>query len=255
MPPAIMRGIDMNETLKTLSNHRSIRNYTGEPVTDADLDAIAAAAQSAPTSINGQQATIICVQDQASKNRIAELCGGQAWIAQAPVFLLFCADFHRARIAAAMHDRELAITDSVEGLLVGAVDVGIALANAAAAAESLGLGVVPIGAVRSQPEALVALLDLPRYVFPICGLVVGHPADPSAIKPRLPRAAVFHREKYQPDLQPLIEEYDTRLAAHMTAATEGRRTHTWSQAVSGFYDHVYFPNVRAALEKQGYGCN
>ena len=245
----------MNETLNTLTKHRSIRSYTEQPVSDADLDAIAGAAQAAPSSINGQQATLVCVQDKATKARIAALCGDQSWIVQAPVFLLFCADFHRAHIAAEMHGRELAITGSVEALLVGACDVGIALANAAAAAESLGLGIVPIGAVRSQPEALIELLDLPRYVFPICGLVVGHPADTSAIKPRLPRATVFHREKYQPDLKPLIEEYDSQLAAHMTAATAGRLTQTWSQTVSGFYDHNYFPNLRSALEKQGLGCN
>ncbi|MFA7242290.1 MAG: NADPH-dependent oxidoreductase [Sulfuricellaceae bacterium] len=244
----------MNDTLKTLTNHRSIRNYTEQPVTDAELDAIAGAAQAAPSSINGQQATIVCVQDKATKKRIAELCGGQPWIDQAPAFLLFCADFHRAHIAAEMHDRQLTITDSAEALIVGACDVGIALANAAAAAESLGLGIVPIGGVRNQPEALIELLGIPRHVFPICGLVVGRPADPSAIKPRLARSAVFHREKYQPDLKPLIEEYDTRLAAHMTAATHGRLTHTWSQTVSGFYDHIYFPDLQPALEKQGFGC-
>jgi len=244
----------MNETLNTLTSHRSIRSYTSQPVSDADLAAIARAAQAAPSSINGQQVTIICVQNHATKKHIAELCGDQPWIDQAPAFLLFCADFHRAHLAAEMNQRPLAITDSIEALIVGACDVGIALANAAAAAESLGLGIVPIGAARNQPEALIDLLAIPRHVFPICGLVVGHPANHSALKPRLPQAAVFHHEKYQPDLQPLIAEYDPQLAAHMTAATGGRLTKTWSQTVAEFYDHIYFPNLRAALEKQGFGC-
>ncbi len=244
----------MNETLKTLTSHRSIRSYTAEPVTDEQLDAIVHAAQSAPSSINGQQVSIICVQDQANRLRIAELSGGQPWVAQAPAFLLFCADFHRAHLAARMRGHELAITGSVEALIVGACDVGLAMGNAIAAAESLGLGIVPIGGVRNQPQALVELLGLPRYVFPICGLVVGHPASQTALKPRLPRAAVFHREKYQPDLQPLIEEYDPILASFMERATQGRLTKPWSQAVAEFYDHLYFPDIRAALEKQGFDC-
>lgn len=244
----------MNETLKTLTHHRSIRSYTDQPVTDEQLEAIVHAAQSAPSSINGQQMTIVCVQDPANRQRIAELSGGQPWIAQAPVFLLFCADFHRARIAAEMHGRELAITESVEALIVGTCDVGLAMGNAIAAAESLGLGIVPIGGVRNQPMGLVEMLELPRYVFPICGLVVGHPASYAALKPRLPRAAVFHREKYQPDLQPLIEEYDPVLAAFMDRVTQGRITKNWSQTVAEFYDHLYFPDIRAALEKQGYAC-
>lgn len=244
----------MNETLKTLTRHRSIRSYTDEAVTEAQLDAIVHAAQSAPSSINGQQMSIVCVQDQANKQRIAELAGGQPWIAQAPVFLLFCADFHRAHLAAQIHGRELAITESIEALIVGTCDVGLAMSNAIAAAESLGLGIVPIGGVRNQPLALVEMLELPRYVFPICGLVVGHPADAAAIKPRLPRTAVFHREKYQPDLQPWIEEYDPILASFMKRATHGRLTRTWSQTVAEFYDHRYFPDIRAALENQGYAC-
>lgn len=244
----------MNEILKTLTHHRSIRSYTDEPVTDEQLETIAHAAQSAPSSINGQQVSIVCVQDPANKARIAELAGGQPWIAQAPVFLLFCADFHRAHLAAQMHGRELAIAESVEALIVGACDVGLAMGNAIAAAESLGLGIVPIGGVRNQPLALVEMLELPRYVFPICGLVVGHPASYAAIKPRLPRAAVFHREKYQPDLQPLIEEYDPILADFMTRVTNGRITKNWSQTVAEFYDHLYFPDIRAALEHQGFAC-
>lgn len=244
----------MNDTLKTLTHHRSIRSYTDQPVTDEQLEVIVHAAQSAPSSINGQQTSIVCVQDQANRQRIAELAGGQPWIAQAPVFLLFCADFHRAHLAAQMHGRELAIAESVEALIVGACDVGLAMGNAIAAAESLGLGIVPIGGVRNQPLALVEMLELPRYVFPICGLVVGHPASYAAIKPRLPRAAVFHREKYQADQQALIEEYDPVLADFMTRVTNGRLTKTWSQTVAEFYDHLYFPDIRAALEKQGYSC-
>lgn len=55
--------------------------------------------QSAPSSINGQQVTVITVQDKERKKKISELAGGQPWIDQAPVFLLFCADFNRAKIA------------------------------------------------------------------------------------------------------------------------------------------------------------
>jgi len=244
----------MNETLKVLTNHRSIRSYTEQPVSPADLDAIARAVQAAPSSINGQQVTVICVQERPVKKHIAELCGGQPYIDHAPVFLLFCADFHRAHLAAEMHGRQLAITDSIEALIVGVGDVGIALANASTAAESLGLGIVPIGGVRNHPEALIDLLEIPRYVFPVCGLVVGHPANLSSLKPRLPQAAVFHHEKYQPDQQVLIEEYDPQLAAHMSAATKGRLTKSWSQTVAEFYDHSYAPNVYAALLKQGFGC-
>lgn len=109
------------------------------------------------------------------------MAGGQPWIDQAPVFLLFCADFNRAKIALEEYnDTPLEITNGLESVLVGAVDVGIALGTATAAAESMGLGTVPIGAVRGKPDELIELLKLPKYVFPVSGLVIGHPADRSA---------------------------------------------------------------------------
>lgn len=59
----------MNETLKTLNEHRSIRNYLDKPVAPEQLDAIIQAVQAAPTSINGQQVTVISVQDSATKKK------------------------------------------------------------------------------------------------------------------------------------------------------------------------------------------
>ncbi|WP_286885462.1 nitroreductase family protein, partial [Aneurinibacillus sp. UBA3580] len=77
----------MNDVLKVMTNHRSIRSYTNEPVNDEQLNAIMDAVQAAPTSINGQHVTVICVKDPVKKKKIAELVGNQAWVDQAPVFL------------------------------------------------------------------------------------------------------------------------------------------------------------------------
>ncbi|UWS62852.1 NADPH-dependent oxidoreductase [Bacillus paralicheniformis] len=214
----------MNEVLQILTDHRSIRSYTDEPVSDEQLDLIIQATQAAPTSINGQQFTVIAVKDKERKKKISELAGGQPWIDQAPVFLLFCADFNRAKIALEEYnDTPLEITNGLESVLVGAVDVGIALGTATAAAESMGLGTVPIGAVRGKPDEIIELLKLPKYVFPVSGLVIGHPADRSAKKPRLPQAAVLHHETYQEeDLRTHIEAYDKQMSEYMKKRTDGQ---------------------------------
>lgn len=59
----------MNEVLQLLTDHRSIRSYTDEPVSDEQLDLIIQAAQAAPTSINGQQFTVIAVKDKERKKK------------------------------------------------------------------------------------------------------------------------------------------------------------------------------------------
>ncbi|MDA7026490.1 NADPH-dependent oxidoreductase [Bacillus sp. CLL-7-23] len=242
----------MNDVLKTLTDHRSIRSYTDEPVSKTQLDSIIQSVQAAPTSINGQQVTVITVQEKERKKKIAELAGGQPWIEEAPVFLLFCADFNRAKIALEKNGEELAITDGIESILVGSCDVGIALANAMTAAESMGLGIVPIGAVRGQAVELIELLDIPKYVFPVSGLVIGHPANRSAKKPRLPQEAVIHHETYQHDLKAQIDEYDDEIAEYMKERTNGQELRNWSQGITSYYNRVYYPDIRMMLEKQGF---
>ncbi len=81
--------------------------------------------------------------------RLAELCGNQAHVAQAPVFLAWCADLERLDRACELRGTEQ-VTDYVENFLVAAVDVAIAAQNAALAAESLGLGICYIGSIRNN---------------------------------------------------------------------------------------------------------
>lgn len=244
--------IIMNSVLETLNDHRSIRQYTNEPVSEEQLTAIIDAVQAAPSSINGQQVTVITVQNPETKKKVADLTGGQAWIEQAPVFLLFCADFNRAKIATELTGTDLKVTDGAEAVLVGATDVGIAVGTATAAAESMGLGTVPIGAVRGRTDEMIELFDIPEYVFPVCGLVVGHPADRSAKKPRFPQEAVRHAEKYNNNLKGFVQQYDEQISAYMTNRTNGKETRTWSETISSLYTRVYYPHIKEMLNKQGF---
>ena len=85
----------MNEVIQTLLSHRSIRAYQNKPVEADRLEQIVKAVQAAPNWVNLQHTSIIVVRNQERREKFAELCGGQRHIAQAPVFLVFCADFYR----------------------------------------------------------------------------------------------------------------------------------------------------------------
>lgn len=249
----LMKGvIKMNQVIKTFMNHRSIRDYKEDMIKDEDLDVIVRAAQAAPSSINGQQVSIIAVKDREKKSKIAELTGDQLWIDQAPVFLLFALDFYRAKLAAEKNGVDLAITESLESIMVGSVDVGLAMGNAIGTAESLGLGIVPIGAVRREPMEIVKMLDLPEYVFPVCGLVIGYPKDTSSLKPRFPKEAIYHEEGYNKNLKSIIDDYDTQISEYMRKRTKGESDRSWSQTVSEIYKTVYFPKVSPSIKGQGY---
>lgn len=242
----------MNETVKNLLNHRSIRKYENKPIPNEVLEYILKCTQAAPTSINGQQYSVIVVTDQEKKSQIAELAGKQTYIDEAPVFLLFVMDYHRAALAAELHGEELVITESIESIMVGSVDIGIALGTAIAAAESLGLGIVPIGGVRRSPQEIIELLDLPQYVYPVAGLVLGYGAEMPEQKPRIPMSMFRHDNAYNSDQREALKQYDTTISEYMIRRTAGEKDTSWSQAVSSLYKKVYYPKVYETLKNKGF---
>ncbi len=242
----------MNAVLETFEQHRSVRSYRADPVDDQLLEQVIRAGWRAPSSINGQQVSLVVVRDAERRQQIARIAGGQPWIAVAPVFIAIVMDFHKTALGVARAGKQQVIHESLEGLLVGAVDAGIVLGNLMAAAESLGLGVVPIGGIRRDLPAMIELLQLPARTLPVVGLVVGHPADPGHVKPRMSLSGFCHQEVYQPAaVQDAIERYDQDLVAYWqaTGRTGGR---TWSEGVADFYSQVYAPDVPAAAVSQGF---
>jgi len=241
----------MNKTIEIIKNHRSIRNYLDKDVSDVMLQEILQAAISMPTSINGQQISIIVIKDKDKKATIAKLAGDQPWISQAPVFLVFVADFYKAYLAGEKNGEKEILHESIEGTMVGTFDAGLAMGAAIIAAESLGLGIVPIGAVRKNPDEMIKLLELPRYTYPLVGLVVGYPADASAQKPRLPHEAIVHIETYQKEgLIAAIDQYDDVMAKYYSE--RGDKNSNWSKQVANAYKQVYFPEVYPTTKRQGF---
>jgi nitroreductase len=206
-----------NDVLDLLLAHRSVRKFGPRDVSDDQLRAMVAAAQSAPTSSNLQPWSVVVVRDPERKARLAGCAGGQAFIEEAPVLLVWIADLSRARRLAARAGTSVDAADYLETTIIGFVDTALAAQNAVVAAESLGLGTVFVGAIRNHPDLVAAELDLPPHAVATFGLSVGFP-DPTehaGVKPRLPQAAVVHQERYDAEVADAhIPGYDARLAAY-----------------------------------------
>ena len=194
-------------TIEMIHKHRSIRAYKSDSVPREMLGTIVAAGQRSSTSSNMQLTSVIAVTDPAKRERLAELCGNQEHIRQAPVFLAWCADRARLdRVCAARGYTQAVHT--VESFLTAAVDVAIMMQTAALAAESLGLGMCYIGAIRNNPREIIELLNLPKHVFPISGMTLGWPNADPILRPRLPMDTVLHWEEYNPDDAEELQTYD-----------------------------------------------
>ncbi|MFC3040857.1 NADPH-dependent oxidoreductase [Virgibacillus xinjiangensis] len=239
-----------NDIIQSLKAHRSFRSYQDKPVADDQLDQIIESVQASPNWANGQQYSIIAVKDEERKKRLAELCGNQKHIEEAPVFLVFCADFYRTHMASKMERKSMETINDIDTLIVGVTDVGIALGTAVAAAESYGLGTVAIGGIRRNAVEVVEALDLPEYVIPVSGLCIGHPAEDPGQKPRLPKEAIYHEERYNHELGPLLEEYNETYSQYLQDRSSNNRTGTWTNFVATFFSKPYYKGVADMLRKQ-----
>lgn len=254
-------SVPSNAVLDLMHSHGSVRRYRADPVPATTITAIVRAAQRASTSSNLQMWTVVAVEDLTKRERLAELCGNQAHIAQAPIFLAWCADL--ARLDRACQLRGYAqVADYCENFLVAAVDAAVAAQNAAVAAESLGLGICYIGAIRNNPFQIIELLGLPRLTFPIAGMTLGWPVTDPPIRPRLDTAAVLHWEEYDTSqTDAWLLAYDEAMIA--TGIYDGRQVPVPGQPEVtqdyGWLEHsarrVSQPtrtHLRAALEQQGF---
>jgi nitroreductase len=185
---------------------RTHRRYDARPVPEPVLRLILAAASSASSKSDYQQATIIRVEDRGQRDRLAALIPDMPWIGNAPVFLVFCGDARRLeRIS--NHPVE---NGTLEGFFNATVDAALALQTATLAAETLGLGTCPISVLRNHIEAVGEILALPDKVFPVAGLCLGYPAQQGFISMRLPPDATVHRDRYDDSAITAVDAYDRR---------------------------------------------
>ncbi|MCS7011612.1 MAG: nitroreductase family protein, partial [Anaerolineales bacterium] len=250
-----------NAVLEVIHRHASVRRYKPDPVPLPLIETIVQAAQRASTSSNLQTYSVVAVTEAAKRQRLAELCGNQGFIAEAPVFLAWLADLARLERVCELRGYRQE-TGYLENFLVAAIDAAIAAQNAALAAESLGLGMCYIGAIRNEPEAVIELLGLPRLTFPITGMTLGWPAKEARLKPRLPLPAILHWESYNLDQDAALLDYDQTMAA--TGIYEKRQIaypgkppemegYGWLEHSARRASLPARTGLRAVLEKQGFG--
>jgi FMN reductase (NADPH) len=250
-----------NSTIDLIHTHVSTRCYTTEPLTVSVVETIISAAQCASSSSNLQAYSVIAVQDAGKRLQLSELCGNQAHIREAPVFLAWCADLARLERACQLRGFTQ-VTEYTENFLMAAVDVAIAAQNAALAAESLGLGICYIGSIRNNPIEVIKLLGLPCLIFPVFGMTIGWPETKGNTKPRLPLGSVLHWETYDRTTEEeCLRLYDSTMIA--TGIYKGRQVpvpgnpeemeyYSWMEHSARRVSQAQRTELRVELKEQGF---
>ena len=199
--------------LSRLTARRVCRRYAARALAPDVLRLLCAAALSAPSKSDLQQADILIVREKDRRGRIADLLPAMPWLREAPVFLVFLANGRRVPQMSALRGKPFP-NDHLDLFFNATVDAAIVLATFLRAAEAAGLGCCPISVIRDHARAIADLLELPEKVVPVAGMAVGWPAEEGAISPRLPLSTTVHEERFtEGDLAAQVDAYDRRRAA------------------------------------------
>ena len=210
--------------LRQVLLRRTHRRYADRPVAEPLLRLLLAAAFSASSKSDFQQASVIWVDERARRDRLAALLPDMPWIGNAPVFLVFCGDARRLERIGEMRGHT-ADNGRFEGLFNAAVDAALVLQTFILAAETVGLGCCPISVIRNHSDAVAAILRLPDKVFPVAGLCLGYPAAAGHISMRLPLDVTVHTDRYDDaHLGAAVDAYDRRRDARYSIPPEQQRT-------------------------------
>ena len=251
----------LNDQVQNLLQHRSIRTFLPDPLPTGALETMITAAQSASTSSNLHQWSVVAVDDSGIKDQLIHLSRSATgetmdFLCKAPVILLWVADNSRSHTISRSNGGTPEALNYLDALLTATVDATIAAQNAAVAAESMGLGIVYLGMMRNRAKELAELIGLPRYSFVVFGMAVGTPDTSGThnIRPRPAQSVFLHRNCYAPPpTSEWLENYEKVFMQFRK--TSGMRERTWREAVTSASSAAYMggrENLSITLQERGY---
>lgn len=171
-PPKVME----NQAITNILTRVSVREFTGEKISEAQIDTLLRAAMAAPSAINKQPWAFIVVTDEDVIAQLGEALPYSRCSNHPAVAIIPCGDLSKA------------IPGEMANFWIN--DVSAATENILLAAHAMGLGAVWTGLHPDMNRAKMVqdLLGLPEHIIPLCVVPVGVPAEHPDIK-----------DKYKPE--------------------------------------------------------
>lgn len=171
---------DMNQTIQTIMSRVSVRDFTGEKISDQQIETLLRAAMAAPSAINRQPWAFIVVTDDELIAKLGEALPYSRCANHPACAIIPCGDLSKA----------------IEGEMAAfwVNDVSAATENLLLAAHSMGLGAVWTGLHPDMNRANMVrdMLGLPEHIIPLCVVPVGIPAEKPAVKDKYLPSNIHH---------------------------------------------------------------
>ncbi len=245
----------MNETIKTQLNHRTIREFKEERISEETFKTLMEVVRRTPTSNGMQSCSIIRVKDNDKKASIAEICN-QEYVKRTPELLIFIVDQFRNMMIAKEKGGNIENARDMDRFFQGFTDACLAAQNLVVAAESMGLGTVYFGSILNDPQKVIDIFDLPELTFPVVGLGIGYPNQEPQLKPRMDMSLRLFEDSYTvfDSYLKVIEEYDREMTKYYDLRDANKRVDCFSDQIVAKLNNpaIKRQEILKVIKKQGF---
>jgi nitroreductase len=177
-----MKQQSIPDTLSVIHNRKSVRNFTGESVTQNEIDILLKAAMAAPSAVNCQPWEFIVVTDRNTLDTLGNALPFAKMIFKAGAAIVVCG------VPAEAHKQmdEYAVIDST-----------LASQNILLGAEAIGLGAIWTAAYPypDRMKSVKTILNIPENIIPLNVIPVGHPTGDDKPKEKF-NSGKIHKETW-----------------------------------------------------------
>ena len=166
---SIPMGSKRGTVLSVIHNRKSVRVFTDQEVSKADLDTIMKAGMAAPTGFDARPWQFVVTTDREVMKELRKELGYAKGLDTSPAAIIVCGDMHK--------------TDEREPRF-WLTDTCAATQNMLLAIEAMDLGGVWCTLYPGEDRMAHArkVLNLPEHIMPMCVIPVGYPAGENVPK-------------------------------------------------------------------------
>lgn len=148
----------------------SVRQFTGEKLSQEQITTILKAGMSAPTAVNKQPWAFVVVDDETTLAQLALAVTSSRIENNASHAIIVCGDLNKA------------LEGEAQGYWVE--DTSAATENMLLAAHAMGLGSLWVGVypMTERVEAVKNIIGTPEHIVPMCIITLGYPAEQPEVK-------------------------------------------------------------------------
>ncbi len=171
------------ELSEVIKGRRSIRAFKPQDVPEETIEKLIDAARQAPSAGNIQPWEFVISRKPETKKKLA-LAAHQAYVEEAPVIIVVCADEKRSSMGYGKRGEKLYCIQ----------DTAAAIQNMLLTAYSIGLGTCWIGAFTESE--VKAALRTPDGIRPVAIVPVGYTNETPSQRKRRPLSQIMHYEVF-----------------------------------------------------------